>query len=246
MKGTWTQIEIAGKSVDIFDPGHETKPAFGLIHLHGIGMESLKGNAVYTELLEDLNLTCACPQGQRSWWADRICEEFDSTMTAEAFLLDEVVPFFDQQWGLKPRAIGLHGISMGGQGVLRLAFKHPKTFPAVAGIASAIDHHEVYGRGSTLDDMYDSKEQCRQDTALMHIHPSVQPPHIFFCIDPEDTDWHRGNDRLHEKLNALGVQHTCDLDTRSGGHSWDYFNSQAEPTIRFVAEGLKQESFRLL
>jgi S-formylglutathione hydrolase FrmB len=94
--------------------------------------------------------------------------------------------------------------------------------------------------------MYDSKEQCRQDTALMHIHPSHYPPHIFFAIDPDDEDWYRGNDRLHEKLGALGVPHEADLTTRAGGHSWDYFSHQAERALRFLYEGLEQESRRLL
>ncbi len=94
--------------------------------------------------------------------------------------------------------------------------------------------------------MYTSKEQCRQDTALMHIHPSNWPPHLFFAIDPEDVDWFRGNDRLHEKLTALGVPHTIDFTTSAGGHTWEYFNRMAEPTMRFLIEGLEKESRRLL
>jgi S-formylglutathione hydrolase len=94
--------------------------------------------------------------------------------------------------------------------------------------------------------MYNSKEQCRQDTALMHVPPFNPPPHIFFCIDPDDRQWYRGNDRLHEKLSALGVPHEIDLTTRAGGHSWDYFNHMAERTIRFVHAGLEHESRRLL
>ena len=64
--------------------------------------------------------------------------------------------------------------------------------------------------------------------------------------DMTDADWFRGNDRLHEKLNALGVEHTCDLTTQAGGHSWDYFSHMAERAIRFVYNGLEQESRRLL
>jgi S-formylglutathione hydrolase len=94
--------------------------------------------------------------------------------------------------------------------------------------------------------MYDSKEQCRQDTALMHIHPSHHPPHIFFAIDPRDDRWFRGNDRLHEKLSALGVPHEIDFTTQAGGHSWDYFNHMADRVVRFVHAGLVQESRRLL
>jgi S-formylglutathione hydrolase len=135
---------------------------------------------------------------------------------------------------------------MGGQGALRLAFKYPESFPVVGAISSAVDYHELYGQGMAIDEMYDSKEQCRQDTATLHIHPSQYPPHIFFCIDPDDTSWYRGNDRLHEKLSALGVPHEIDLTTRAGGHSWDYFNHMAERAVRFVYAGLEQESRRLL
>ena len=102
------------------------------------------------------------------------------------------------------------------------------------------------GQGSPLDDMYNSKEQCRQDTAPLHVPPHEYPPHIFFCIDPTDQAWYRGNDRLHEKLIALGIPHEIDFTTRAGGHSWDYFNHMAERVVRFLVAGLEQESRRLL
>jgi S-formylglutathione hydrolase len=159
--------------------------------------------------------------------------------------LDDVLQYLRNRWRLGERSVGLFGISMGGQGALRIAFKHPDVFPVVAGIAPAIDHHDFYGQGLSLDAMYDSREQCRQDTALMHIHPTRQPPHVYFCCDPDD-DWHRGCDRLHEKLAALGVPHECDLTTRAGGHTWDYYDAVADRVVRFLANGLDQESRRLL
>jgi S-formylglutathione hydrolase len=116
----------------------------------------------------------------------------------------------------------------------------------VAAISAAIEYHELYGQGTPLDEMYDSKEQCRQDTAIMHVPPHHPPPHIFFCIDPDDPLWYRGNDRLDEKLNALGIAHEKDLTTRAGGHSWDYFNHMAERAIRFLYAGLEKESRRLV
>ena len=72
---------------------------------------------------------------------------------------------------LGQRAVGLLGVSMGGQGALRLAFKHPDLFQVAAGIAPALDYHEWYGHGYSLDEMYDTREHCRQDTALMHVPP---------------------------------------------------------------------------
>jgi enterochelin esterase-like enzyme len=246
MNGAWSHVDIHGKPADVYEPAAATNPRCGVLHLHGVGLETLVDNAVYTRLFDELQLVCVCPHGQRSWWVDRICPEFDARLTAERYLLDHVVPFFRQRWGLHPGSIGLQGISMGGQGALRLAFRYAKVFPVAAGIASALDFHDWYGYGFTLDEMYDSKEQARQDTALLHIQPNDYPPHLFFCVDPTDTDFYRGNDRLHEKLSALGIPHEIDFTTRAGGHSWDYFNHMADRTIRFVHAGLQQQSRRLL
>jgi enterochelin esterase-like enzyme len=244
MNGTWSATTLAGKTIDVFEPS--VPPRFGIVFLHGIGLETLAANSAWTRILAERHLACVCPHGGRSWWLDRICSEFDPNLTPERHILDQVVPFVQERWKLAARAVGVCGISMGGQGALRLAFRHPQVFVAAAGISSALDCHELYGQGSTLDDMFDSKEQCRQDTALMHIRPDDYPPHIFFCIDPDDVDWYRGNDRLHEKLSALGIPHTHDLTTQAGGHSWAYFDRMAAPALGFVAEGLDKESRRLL
>jgi S-formylglutathione hydrolase len=256
MKGTWQRLAVGGKPVDVYEPPGTPAPRFGILFLHPVGLETLapvpapqgdyRGGEAFTRVFDALKLVCVSPHGGRCWWTDRICSEFDPTVTPERYLLESIVPFFRERWQLAPRAIGLLGISMGGQGALRLAFKYSDLFPVAAGIASAIEYQELYGEGTPLDAMYDSKEQCRQDTALMHVPPFRPPPHVFFCVDPADARWHRGNDRLHEKLNALGVAHTCDLDTQAGGHSWDYFNHMADRAIRFVYAGLEQESRRLL
>ncbi len=244
--GTWTKTDIAGKPADVYDPPGELRPRFGVLYLHSLGLKTLVDSEAYTRLFAELRLACVCPHGQRSWWADRVCPEFDPTVTPERYLLDAVLPYFAERWGLRPRAVGLLGISMGGQGALRLAFKHPEMFPVVAAVAPAIEYHELYYQEPPLDQMYDSKEQCRQDTAPMHIHPSRQPPHLFYCTDPTDAAWYRGSDRLHEKLNALGVAHELDLTTQAGGHSWDYYNHMADRAVRFLNAGLEYESRRLL
>jgi S-formylglutathione hydrolase len=244
LNGTWRKEEIGGKPADIFVP--DAKPRFGVLFLHDTDQETLADNPVFTELLNELQLACVCPHGKQCWWIDGICPEFDPKISAERHLLERVLPYFGETWKLHERSIGLFGIGMGGQGALRLAFRHAKTFPVVAGIAAALDFHELYNQGTPLDEMYESKEQCRQDTALLHVPPHDYPPHIYFCIDPADRRWFRGNDRLHEKLNALGIEHRFDYALQGGGHTWEYFGRMAEATLRFVVAGLEHESRRLL
>src|SRR5438105_2895380 len=104
MTGTWTQELVAGKKVDVFQPSGVDRPRFALLFLHGVGLETLRNNDVYTRLFDQLQLLCVSPHGQRSWWADRLCAEFDPAMTAERFLLDHVLPFIHERWKLPPRS----------------------------------------------------------------------------------------------------------------------------------------------
>jgi S-formylglutathione hydrolase len=242
----WTSVEIAGKPADVFDPAGVDRPRCAVLLLHDLDGRTLRDAPAFSAQLTRLKLACVCPHGGACWWADRLGPTFAPAVTPERFLLDSVVPVYGQRWGLAARSVGLLGIGMGGQGAMRVAFKYPRTFSAVAAIGPAFDCQEAYGRGTPLDDLYDSKEQCRQDTAILHIHPAHFPPHIFFCTDPDDRDWYRGADRMHEKLAALGVAHEYDLTTRAGGHTWDYFSHMAGRAVEFLAAGLEQESRRLL
>jgi S-formylglutathione hydrolase len=245
MQGTWSAVEIGGKPADVYEPA---RPRFVLLYLHSYGLETLRGPhaPAYPPLFDELGLACVCPHAGPCWWTDRVCPAFDPTLSTEAHLLTNVLPYCRERWGVGPRSVGLFGVSMGGAGALRLGFRHPERFPVVAALSAALEYHDLYGAGTPLDEMYDSKEQCRQDTAPMHLHPSHYPPHLFFAIDPDDADWLRGNERLHEKMGALGVPHTADLETRAGGHSWSYFNHMAGRVVRFLVAGLEQESRRLL
>jgi S-formylglutathione hydrolase len=244
MPGKWERLLIADKPADVFALAEEERPRFGILFLHDLDGRTLREDPTFTPLLEASRLACVCPFGNQAWWTDRICSDFDPQVTAERYVMNSVVPYFAQRWGMEAKAIGLLGIGMGGQGALRLAFKHPNLFPVVAAISPIIEYQELYGRGMALDAMYDSKEQCRQDTAILHLHPTQYPPHIFYCIGPDDP-WYRGSDRLYEKMNALGVPHMHMVDVTTGGEN-SYLAGMAEPALRFIIAGLETESRRLL
>jgi S-formylglutathione hydrolase len=123
---------------------------------------------------------------------------------------------------------------MGGQGALRIGFKHPDRFRIVAAIDAALDHHELYGSRTPLDDMYPSREHSRQDTAILHIHPARQPAHIWFACEPSSR-WFRGNDRLHEKLGALGVSHFFEIGSAG-----------LKELLRFIGDALTKEQRKLI
>jgi pimeloyl-ACP methyl ester carboxylesterase len=243
--GQWQQIQIAGKRADVFQPARRSAENFAVLFLHGHARITLADNQVYTAELEKRGLACVCPHGQRSWWGDRVCLEFDSLVTPAAYLREKILPWMEQHLGSVPPAIALLGVSMGGQGALRLAYRHPNLFPIVAALAPAVDFQIWHGRGLPLDEMYASAEDARQDTATLLLHPMNWPRHQLLACDPTDAEWFEGTERLASKLYSTGIPFEQDLSTRHGGHNWGYFNHIAARVMDFVHDRLQQESRRL-
>jgi S-formylglutathione hydrolase len=224
----WNRTEIAGKPAEVFDPGPASLP-FALLWLHDEAGESPAADALFAAELGSRRLRCVAPLAPHAWWVG----------AAERHLLDNVLPWVVATWDTGPRGVAVAGVGMGGQGAVRLGLKHPDRFPIAAGIHAAFDFHERYGSGTPLDDLYPSREHARQDTAVLHVAPHAWPPHLWFACPPA-SEWYRGNDRLHEKLLALGVPHAADLDTRSAAAEL------VGPMLAFVAAALDREARRLV
>ena len=242
----WSEVDLAGHTADIFEPARRNPHGYVAIYLHGVHLNRLVDQPAFVAELERHGLPLVCPRTARSWWTDKLCAEFDSEITAERYLLDRVVPWIAERWNAAPPRIALFGTSMGGQGALRFAFKHPNVFPIAAAISPAIDYHLRMREGDeTLPLMYRDAEQARQDTATLHVHPLNWPRNLWFCCDPVDYRWHESADRLRMKLSALGIPHECDLQTSGGGHGFEFYNRMAPRAIGFIAERLERERLRV-
>ena len=244
--GTWTEETVGGHICDVYEPAEPHPQGFTLLYLHGVHLNRLNDKASFIEQFDAHQLPVVAPRTQRSWWTDRVCEEFDSQLSAEQYVLQVVLPFIAERWSCEPPQIGLFGTSMGGQGALKFAYKYPRQFPVVAAISPAVDYHTRFMEGDeTLPLMYESPEAARQDTALLHVHPLNWPRHQFFCCDPTDFRWLDSADRLRMKLGSLGVPFECDLETVGGGHGFSYYNVMAKRTVEFLVERLEQERLRV-
>lgn len=233
----WSRTLIAGKPLDAFEPPGVLP--FAVLWLHDESGQSPAASQAITTQLQAHKLRCVAPLAGPTWWVDRVAPTFDAALTPERHLLDNVLPWVEATWGIGPRGVAVAGLGMGGQGALRLAFRHPKRVAAVASACGALDFHDYYGCGTPLDDLYASRERARQDTAVLHVDGHDWPANVWFACPPTDPR-HRGNDRLHEKLAAVGVPHTADLDTL--GTPDDFL----APMFTFLADALNRESRRLL
>jgi S-formylglutathione hydrolase FrmB len=244
--GPWSSISIAGKLCDVFEPATPSPHGYAVIYLHGLHSNRLVDNPAFTAEFQRHGLRVIAPMTGRSWWTNRVCPEFDASLTAERHVLDNVLPYVASQWNISPPRIALLGTSMGGQGALRFAFKYPNKFPVAAAVSPAIDYQLRWNEGDeTLPLMYDDQEQVRQDTATLHVHPLNWPRNIWFCCDPVDRRWHDSADKLRMKLNAIGIMHEHDLETTGGGHSFEYYNRMVPKAMQFIAERLERERLRV-
>lgn len=251
MATNWSQIEVDGHPCQVYEPESPSPHGYTVIYLHGVHQKKLSEHPAFEREFDRHGLRVIAPTTKRSWWTDRICREFDPSITAERYILDRVVLFIAERWGAAPPRLALLGTSMGGQGALRMAYKHPNVFPTVAAISPAIDYYirmEQTRRGDetfgTLHEMYRDPEDARQDSATLHIHPLNWPRNQFFCCDPND-EWWNSCDRLRMKLFSLGVPFECDLDTAAGGHGFEYYSHMAARAVGFLAQRLEQERLRV-
>ena len=245
--GNWKEMEVAGSAADVFEPNAASEHGYSVIYLHGVHQQRLVDHPAFAEQFDRFGLRVLCPHTGESWWTDRIYPEFDPEVTAEQHVLQRVLGWMAEHWSVAPPRIGLLGTSMGGQGALRLAYKHPRTFPVVAAISPAIDYHQRLAAGdAALASMYRDAEAARQDTATLHVHPLNWPRCQWFACDPADVQWFESADRLRMKLAALGVPYEADLETSAGGHSFDYYSHMAPRAVEFILRGLQQEELRVL
>ncbi|MEJ7592972.1 MAG: alpha/beta hydrolase-fold protein [Planctomycetaceae bacterium] len=236
----WHTKSLDGRRVDIFVPQIETPPQAAVLFLHGHGRVLLNENLIFSRLFQQHGLVAVCPDGGRSWWLDVLCREFDTEQTPQHWLVNSVVPFIERSFSVTTPRIALLGVSMGGQGVLQLAFRYATKFPVVAAIAPAVDFYQLYGSGIPLDSMFSDKEAARQASVVLNLHPLAWPRYQFFCCDPADTEWFDGAALLGMKLSSSGILHERDLETSGGGHSWDYMNRMAGKSLNHIADSLRK------
>jgi hypothetical protein len=184
----------------------------------------------------------------------------------ESFHIGQLLPWVDTHFRTVPtrdqRAVG--GLSMGGNGALHYAERHPDLFVAVAsfsgandvfqpmfnalaettGISDGVQPGAVFGPQLTQEvrwrafnppDLAGNLQATWVSLAFGNGQPDG-PQAGGLPVDPIEMAVHDANVTTHDALVAAGVPHIYD-DYGAGNHSWGYWSrdlSQALPRILAV------------
>jgi S-formylglutathione hydrolase len=166
----------------------------------------------------------ATPSCQRSFYLDT----FDGSESWETFLLEELIPALRGRCPVETNREGtlLSGISMGGMGALRLAFKYPERFAAVAVLEPGIEPALAFAEIPLRDRLYRELDymQTRYGKPIDEPHWQANNPAniartnaaaiadsgltIYFeCGDADSLFLHHGAEFLHRVLWDAGISH---------------------------------------
>jgi len=241
-----------------YTPTGEPYPLVLFLHGGGGSWNYLEGSRPLIELSwerEDLPpAVFATPSTGRSFYMDFR----DGSERWETFIMTELIPRLRAEYalGTDARSTVVTGLSMGGMGSLRLAFKYPDTFGAVAALAPGIEPAFRFEDIEPIDRTYRSTEDYERyfgkpvDESYWEAnHPlsiarartdALTASRLQIYVEVGDLDGFglfRGSEALHRLLFDAGVKHEYRL-VRGADHVGE-FRSRLVNALGFIGRFLK-------
>ncbi|MBS2213314.1 esterase family protein [Carboxylicivirga mesophila] len=188
------------------------------------------------------------PNAKVTWYVNK----FDGNDRYEDMFFEEFIPQVEKQYRIRSqkefRAIS--GLSMGGNGSLLYAIRHPEMFGACAAFSAAVytneemKHHLQEGNKAWFEPIYGpltKKGELPQHWMNYNIlntlqnNPIDKVKRVRFYIDCGDDDFlYKGNAALHVLMHDLKIKH--EFRIREGAHNWTYWRTNIIHGLQFVGD----------
>ncbi len=186
-------------------------------------------------------LVVVMPDGGRGWYTNAL-----EGLAYEDDLLKDVIGLVERTFPVKAdrsaRAIG--GLSMGGYGALKLAFKHPGMFCSANSHSGALAFARLQrlqpGDRHTLEfERIFGKAAKGGPEDLFSLVEKIEPGQIpSLRIDCGTEDFLLDHNRaFHALLEAKKVEH--EYHEFPGGHNWGYWDLHVQQAVAFHTKNLK-------
>lgn len=241
----------------LLPPSYDAQPArkFPVLYfLHGLGGDQtflVSGGG--WNLIEDeqeqkqiSEFVVITPEADSSFYID----SKNGRVKYEDFFIRDFIPRMEKHFHLlgtrEGRAIG--GISMGGYGALRFAFKYPQMFVTVIAHMPALLQQLPRGTGEAgitpylgpafgrpLDEAY-----WKANTPFVFAQTAnLRGLKIYFdCGDQDDFGFDAGTRQLDKLLTTRHIPHTAHI--YPGRHSWEFVAQHLNASLQVVSAGWKR------
>jgi len=181
-----------------------------------------------------------CPDGgYAGWYLDSAIKK-DSQY--ETYIANEVVQFIDDKYKTIKDSTErfITGLSMGGQGAIRLIAKYPNVFDAAGSMSGVMDLNESTKKYDIIQLLgeYETNTELWQNESCLKIVEELKGKNKGLIIDCGIKDrFIESNRKIHQKMMDLKIQH--DYYERPGGHSWDYWTNALEYHLLFFKKRIQ-------
>lgn len=252
------QSKVLGRAVRycaLLPPSYDTEKTRRyavLYYLHGLGdNEQSLLNLGGWNLVENLRergtigeFLVFAPDGGRSFYVN----SRDGKLRYEDFFLREFVPAMEAKYRARASRASraITGVSMGGYGALRLAFKYPQLFGAVSShmgvlikqIPAALTNAQDLGRGlGFLNEVFGQPfdrafwERNNPFTLAREARGLGGLKIYFDCGQDDGYGFDAGAQEFHELLQSRGIAH--EFHIYPGGHNWSYVAEHMAASMEF-------------
>ena len=217
--------------------------------LHGLfgRFDNWMTNTKIVEYAEECSFIIVCLEGGDGWYADspHLKNHF-----YESYFLKELIPAIEKRFNAdksqKKRAIA--GLSMGGYGAFKFAFRRPEMFCFAASMSGAFHAAENFGNNgwkqlqTSIQAVFKEDDLLKAENDLFQIIKNFPVEHLtklpFFYFDCGTKDsFLPVNIRLAEAFRRRGIAH--EFKFSAGGHDWDYWNIQLKNILHTAEKFLK-------
>ena len=233
-----------------YDSGKQSYPV--LYFLHGLGSSSeILINSGGMDLINDLwsqkqigEFLIVTPDAGRSFYIN----SRDGKVRYEDFFIHEFIPYIEKQYRVRAdrEHRGVSGVSMGGYGAFRFAFRYPQLFGSMSAHSAALlatlptisasDYQGVIlnrilgsAFGSPPDAAY-----WRENNPFTIVRNGARPVGLkiyFDCGTEDDYGFDAGAKSFHELLDSRHIPNEFHL--YPGGHDWNYVAEHFPASLGF-------------
>ncbi len=233
----WKQTSF---SVILPEKGDGPFPVLYLLHgLSGDHTVWLRRTSL-ERYVQDLPLIVVMPDTGRGWYTDSLsCH----TAAHETAIVRDLIGYVDRIFHTRAERAGraVAGLSMGGYGALKLAFKHPDLFCAAGCHSGALILDELRAIGPEWASEFGlifgpRAEGGPEDVlALAARLPREKAPAVWMDVGLEDG-FLEMNRRVHARFEEMGLPHV--YHEWPGGHAWDYWDRSIQKLLPWLCEAL--------